>query len=338
MSAPENVQVRLKERPSGIPDDATWEVVGEPAPAPGEGEVLLRTVYVSVDPAMRGWIRDRRSYLPPVEIGAVMRALTLSQVAESRHPGFAAGEYVSGTQGVQLYSVSDGKGLYQVDPKLAPLPRYLSALGMTGMTAYFGLLDVGKPKQGETVLVSGAAGAVGSVVGQIAKIKGCRAVGIAGGADKCRYLTGELGFDAAIDYRAGDLKKNIRAHCPQGVDVYFDNVGGETLDAALTAINRGARIPICGAISQYNEADEAIRGPANYLSLLVNRARMEGFLVMDYAASYGKAAAEMAQWLAEGKLKSKEHIVEGIERFPEALNMLFTGENFGKLIVKVADE
>ncbi len=338
MSAPENVQVRLKERPSGIPDDATWEVVGEPAPAPGEGEVLLRTVYVSVDPAMRGWIRDRRSYLPPVEIGAVMRALTLSQVAESRHPGFAAGEYVSGTQGVQLYSVSDGKGLYQVDPKLAPLPRYLSALGMTGMTAYFGLLDVGKPKQGETVLVSGAAGAVGSVVGQIAKIKGCRAVGIAGGADKCRYLTGELGFDAAIDYRAGDLKKNIRAHCPQGVDVYFDNVGGETLDAALTAINRGARIPICGAISQYNEADEAIRGPANYLSLLVNRARMEGFLVMDYAASYGKAADEMAQWLAEGKLKSKEHIVEGIERFPEALNMLFTGENFGKLIVKVADE
>ncbi len=337
MSTPENVQIRLNQRPTGHPDENTWKVVTEPAPSPGEGEMLLRNIYLSIDPAMRGWLNDAKSYIPPVGIGEVMRALSLSQVEASNHPGFEVGDYVTGTQGVQLYALSDGEGLRKVDPGLGPLPRYLSVLGMTGMTAYFGLLEVGQPKEGETVLVSGAAGAVGGVVGQIAKIKGCRAVGICGGQEKSRFVVEELGFDAAIDYKTEDLKRAIKSNCPDGVDVYFDNVGGETLDAALACLAQGARIPICGAISQYNATD-GIKGPANYLSLLVNRARMQGFVVFDYAASYGKAAAEMAGWIAQGKLKSKEHLVEGIERFPEALGMLFRGENLGKLVLKVGEE
>jgi hypothetical protein len=285
---------------------------------------------------MRGWMNDARSYIKPVAIGEVMRAGAVGSVVASRHPKFAAGDHVVGTLGVQEYAIADGKALTRVDPRLAPLPVYLSTLGMPGMTAYFGLLDVGKPQPGNTVVVSGAAGAVGTVVGQIAKIKGCRAVGIAGGSDKCAWIRDELGFDAAIDYKAGDVRKALAQHCPDGIDVYFDNVGGEILDAALTRLARHARIVICGAISQYNNTTP-VRGPANYLSLLVNRASMTGMVVFDYADRYADAAREMAGWMAAGKLKSREDIVSGLDRFPDALLMLFRGENTGKLVLQVAN-
>ncbi|OPF44785.1 oxidoreductase, partial [Pseudomonas aeruginosa SD9] len=267
-------------------------------------------------------------------IGEVMRALGVGKVLVSKHPGFQAGDYVNGALGVQDYFVGEPKGFYKVDPSRAPLPRYLSALGMTGMTAYFALLDVGQPKSGETVVISGAAGAVGSVAGQIARLKGCRVVGIAGGAEKCRFLVEELGFDGAIDYKNEDLAAGLKRECPKGIDVFFDNVGGEILDTVLTRIAFKARIVLCGAISQYNNK-EAVRGPANYLSLLVNRARMEGMVVMDYAQRFPEGLKEMATWLAEGKLQSREDIVEGLETFPETLLKLFSGENFGKLVLKV---
>jgi NADPH-dependent curcumin reductase CurA len=262
-----------------------------------------------------------------------MRAGAIGKVVESKHPGFAVGTHVLGMLGMQEYAISNGEGLTPVDPKLAPLPVMLSTLGMPGLTAYFGLLDIGKPVAGNTVVVSGAAGAVGSVVGQIAKIHGCRAVGIAGGADKCRYLL-ELGYDAAIDYKAGDVKPQLREHCPKGIDVFFDNVGGDILDAALTQLAPRARIVICGAISQYNNT-APVKGPSHYLSLLVNRASMTGMVVFDYAARYAAGVAEMAQWMAAGKLRSREDIVPGIEQFPQALLKLFSGENFGKLLLEL---
>jgi NADPH-dependent curcumin reductase CurA len=305
-------------------------------PVPADGEVVLKVLYLSLDPAMRGWMNDAKSYIPPVGIGEVMRAGGVGRVVASKNPRFNVGDVVTGSTGVQEYALSNGKDLVKVDPKAAPLTVYLSALGMPGMTAYFGLLDIGKPRAGETVVVSGAAGAVGAVVGQIAKIKGCRVVGIAGGAAKCRYVVEELGFDACIDYKDGDVKKALRTHCPQGIHVYFDNVGGDILDACLANLARHARIVICGAISQYNNTT-AVKGPANYLALLVNRASMTGMVVFDYAARYGEAAREMAGWMREGKLKSREDIVEGIETFPETLLKLFSGENFGKLVLKVAD-
>jgi hypothetical protein len=282
---------------------------------------------------MRGWMNEGKSYIRPVAIDEVMRAGAAGKVLASRHPGFKEGDLVAGTFGVQRYAISDGKGVRKVDTRFAPLATYLGALGMPGMTAYFGLLDIGKPQPGETVVVSGAAGAVGSVVGQIAKIKGCRAVGIAGGADKCAYLTEKLGFDAAIDYKAGDVKAALKTHCPDGIHVYFDNVGGEILDAALTRLALRARIVICGAISQYNNTTP-VKGPANYLSLLVNRASMTGMVVFDYADRYGEAAREMAQWIAAGKLIAREDIVTGgIDDFPGTLLKLFRGENFGKLVL-----
>jgi hypothetical protein len=330
-----NRQYRLAARPVGLPRASDWERTTEPVTAPADGEFLAKVHYISLDPAMRGWMNEGKSYIPPVGIGEVMRAGGVAEVIESRHPKFGKGDFVSGTFGVQQYATSNGKGVVRVDPKLAPLPVYLNVLGMPGMTAYFGLLEVGKPVAGNTVVVSGAAGAVGATVGQIARIKGCRAVGIAGGADKCRYLTDELGFDAAIDYKHEDVKAALKSHCPQGIDVYFDNVGGDILDAALARLARGARIVICGAISQYNNM-EKMRGPANYMSLLVNRARMEGMVVFDYADRYGEAAREMAGWMAAGRLKSREDIVDGIDAFPDALLKLFSGANFGKLVLKVA--
>jgi len=279
-------------------------------------------------------MNEGKSYVPPVGIGEVMRAGALGRVIASNDPGVAVGDHVVGVLGVQEYAVAKGKSLTKVDPRLVPLPVYLGTLGMPGMTAYFGLLDVGRPKAGETVVVSGAAGAVGQVVGQIAKIKGCRVVGIAGGKDKCDYLR-SIGFDAAIDYKHDDVKAALKQHCPKGVDVYFDNVGGEILDAVLTQLAMHARIVICGAISQYNEA--RMKGPSNYMSLLVNRATMQGMVVFDYASRYGEAAREMAGWMAAGELKTREDIVEGLETFPEALLKLFKGENTGKLVLKVAD-
>lgn len=330
----QNRQYLLASRPVGKPTAENWSLVSKEVPEPGEGEMVVRIDYISLDPAMRGWMNDARSYIEPVGIGEVMRAGTVGIVQASRNPDYAVGDAVYGHLGVQEYALTDGKGLHKVDPSLAPLPRYLGVLGMPGMTAYFGLLNTGQPQAGETVVVSGAAGAVGTVVGQIAKIKGCRVVGIAGGPDKCRYLEQELGFDAAVDYRADDFAARLKAACPKGIDVYFDNVGGDILDLVLTRINVKARIVICGAISQYNNTTP-VKGPSNYLSLLVNRARMEGIVVFDNAKNYGKAAAEMAGWLAEGKLKAKEHIEKGFERFPEVLNMLFTGENFGKLVLEI---
>jgi NADPH-dependent curcumin reductase CurA len=283
---------------------------------------------------MRGWMNEGKSYIAPVGIGEVMRAGGVGRVMASKHSGFAVGDYVSGSVGVQEYAALDGAQLIKIDPKVAPLPTFLNTLGMPGMTAYFGLLDVGQPKPGETVVVSGAAGAVGATVGQIAKIKGCHAVGIAGGAAKCRYLVDELGFDAAVDYKAGDTRKSLRTHCPNGVDVYFDNVGGDILDLVLAVLRRHARVVICGAISQYNNTTP-VKGPSNYLSLLVNRARMEGMVVFDYVDRFPQAARDIAAWITAGKLKSREDIVEGLETFPETLLKLFSGENFGKLILKV---
>ncbi|HXF45834.1 MAG TPA: NADP-dependent oxidoreductase [Burkholderiaceae bacterium] len=330
-----NRQWRLAARPVGEPKRSDFEFVEEPVPALQDGQVLVQVQYISLDPAMRGWMNEGRSYIAPVALGQVMRASAVGRVLESKHPRFAPGDYASGALGVQQYAVVDGKELTPVDTRLAPLPAHLSVLGMPGFTAYFGLLDIGRPQPGETVVVSAAAGAVGGVVGQIAKIKGCRAVGIAGGADKCRYVVEELGFDAAIDYKREDVKAALKAHCPQGVHVYFDNVGGEILDIVLTRLARGARIVICGAISQYNSA--RMQGPANYMSLLVNRASMTGFVVFDYAARYAEAAREMAGWMAQGRLKSREHIVTGLEKFPETLLMLFSGANTGKLVLQVAE-
>jgi NADPH-dependent curcumin reductase CurA len=332
-----NHQFRLAARPIGIPKRSDWAHTEEPVGAPAEGECLVKALFISLDPAMRGWMNEGRSYVPAIEIGAVMRALALGRVIASNNPRFAVGDYVYGPLGVQTYARSKGENITKVDATSAPLPLYLSVFGATGMTAYFGLLEVGQPKAGQTVVISGAAGAVGMVAGQIAKIKGCRAVGIAGGAEKCRYIVEELGFDAAVDYKNEDVKTKLRAHCSKGVDVYFDNVGGEILDAALLCINRGARVVICGAISQYNNTTP-IQGPSNYLSLLINRAKMEGFICFDYADRYAQSARELAGWMAAGKLKSREDIVEGFENFPETLLKLFKGENIGKLILKVADD
>lgn len=332
-----NHQFRLAARPVGMPKRSDWDYVEEPVREPGDNQVLVRTLYLSLDPAMRGWMNEGKSYIAPVRIGEVMRAGGVGRVLASKHPDFKEGEHVHGTLGVQEYATVDGKGLTKVDARAAALPVFLGTLGMPGMTAYFGLLEVGKPQAGETVVVSGAAGAVGTVVGQIAKLKGCRAVGIAGGRQKCAYLVDELGFDAAIDYKAEDVKKALRQHCPKGVDVYFDNVGGDILDTVLTQLARHARIVICGAISQYNST-AGFKGPANYMSLLVNRASMTGMVVFDYADRYPQAMREMSGWLAAGKLKTREDIVAGLTTFPETLLKLFRGENFGKLVLKVADE
>ena len=336
-----NHQVRLASRPVGLPTRDNWSFTTEPVAEPGPGGVLVKTLYLSLDPAMRGWMNEGKSYIPPVEIGAVMRAGGVGKVVASNNPAFAVGDYVNAGLDVQEYCLIPEaqikrSGMFKIDPRMG-LTSWLNVLGMPGMTGYFGLMDVGQPKPGETVVVSGAAGAVGQTVGQIAKLKGCRVVGIAGGKAKCDWVVKELGFDACIDYKAGDVKAGLKEHCPKGVDIYFDNVGGDILDAVLTRITRGARIIICGAISQYNNTTP-VKGPANYLSLLVNRARMEGIVVFDYADRYPLAIAEMAGYLKDGKMKSKEDVVDGLENFPETLLKLFNGENFGKLVLQVAKE
>ena len=331
-----NHQFRLAARPVGMLKPGDWNYTEEPVRESGQGEFLVKVLQISLDPAMRGWVNATRSYIPPVGIGEVMRALAAGRVIESKNPNFAVGDHVYGALGVQEYALSNGQGVSKVDTRLAPLPKYLSVLGMPGMTAYFGFLDTGAPQTGNTVVVSAAAGAVGSVAGQIAKIKGCRTVGIAGGKQKCQYLTSELEFDAAIDYKSEDVSSALRRHCPKGIDVYFDNVGGDILDAVLPQINLGARIVICGAISQYNNTTP-VKGPSNYFYLLIKRATMKGMLVTDFIDRYPQAAREMAGWMAAGRLKSREDIVEGLQNFPETLLKLFTGENFGKLILKVAE-
>ncbi|MCU0897266.1 MAG: NADP-dependent oxidoreductase [Burkholderiales bacterium] len=337
-----NRQIRLAARPVGLPKRSDWQFTDEPLGATPAGGILVKNLMLSLDPAMRGWMNEGRSYIPPVGLGEVMRAGGVGKVIASDTPAFAAGDYVSGGLGVQTHCRFDADGLRKaglakIDPRLAPLPKWLNALGMPGMTAYFGLLEVGQPKAGETVVVSGAAGAVGQTVGQVAKIKGCRVVGIAGGQAKCEFVVKDLGFDACIDYKAGSVRDGLKQHCPGGVDVYFDNVGGEILDTVLARINRKARIVICGAISQYNNTTP-MKGPANYMMLLVNRARMEGMVVFDYADRYAVAVRDIAGWMREGRFKSREDIVDGLDRFPEALNGLFAGENFGKLILKVNED
>ena len=331
-----NAQWRLAARPVGLPKPSDWEYVEEAAPDPEDGQFRVRIEYISLDPAMRGWMNEARSYVPPVGIGEVMRAGAIGRVIDSRHPDYDVGQCVTGMFGVQRYAISDGRAVRRVDTSLAPAPVHLGALGMTGLTAYFGLLELGRPQPGQTVAVSGAAGAVGSVVGQIARIKGCRTVGIAGGPEKCAWIVDGLGFDAAIDYKGGELRSELRRHTPDGIDVYFDNVGGETLDEVLRRIAFGARVVICGAISQYNEQQP--RGPVNYMQLLVQRASMAGFLVFDYAERYPEAIAQLAEWLAAGELHSREDVVRGgLEQFPEVFLGLFRGENTGKLILQLAD-
>ncbi|MFZ6875623.1 NADP-dependent oxidoreductase [Undibacterium sp. Di27W] len=330
-----NYQFKLAARPQGSVKASDFNHVSEQLRELQAGEVLIKNLFISLDPAMRGWMNDNKnSYMPPVAIGEVMRALAVGEIVESNNPKFAVGDHVSGMLGVQEYAYSDGNGINKLDPKLAPLPMYLSTLGMPGMTAYFGLLEVGQPKEGDTVVISGAAGAVGTIVGQIAKIKGARVVGIAGGADKVRYLTEELGFDAAIDYKSEDVSAALKQHCPKGIDVYFDNVGGDILDAALAQLAFGARVVICGAISQYNNTTP-IKGPSNYLNLMVKRATMKGVMVSDFYPRAMEAAMVMGGWIMSGKLKSREDIVDGLENFPDTFQKLFTGENNGKLILKV---
>ena len=329
-----NHQFRLAARPVGLPKPSDWSYVEEPVSEPGDGEVLVKVEYVSLDPAMRGWMNEGRSYIPPVGIGEVMRAFAAGEVVASNDPDVAVGEHVGGLLGAQEYAVANGKGVFKLDTSLAPLPVYLGTLGMPGVTAYFGLLDIGRPEPGNTVVVSGAAGAVGGLVGQIAKLKGCRVVGIAGGVQKCDHLLKDLGFDATIDYKTEDVDAALSEHCPNGIDIYFDNVGGEILDAALAHLARHARVVICGAISQYNSTS-ALKGPANYLSLLVNHASMTGFVMSDYLDRYTEAVREMAGWLAAGELISREDVAEGFESFPDVLLRLFNVENTGKLVLKV---
>jgi len=341
-----NHQVRLAKRPEGAATREHWRFGSEPVAEPAEGGVLVKTLSLSLDPAMRGWLNDAKSYIPPVEIGAVMRAGGVGRVIASKNPQFAVGDTVYGTLNVQEYMLIPQEeikrnGLVKIDLRVGSITQWLNVLGMPGMTGYFGLMDVGQPKAGETVVISGAAGAVGQTVGQLAKIKGCRVVGIAGGEAKCDWVVKELGFDACIDYKAGAaaVRDGLKQHCPKGVDIYFDNVGGEILDLVLARIARKARIIICGAISQYNNANSMpAAGPRNYLSLLVNRARMEGIVVFDYADRYPVAIAELAGYLKDGRMKSKEDIVQGLDTFPEALNRLFSGANFGKLVLQVATE
>jgi len=336
-----NHQIRLAARPVGLPTRADWNFTAEPVAEPEAGGVLVKTLVLSLDPAMRGWMNEGKSYIAPVGIGDVMRAGGIGVVTASNNPGYAVGDTVSAMLNVQEYclipeSRMKAAGLFKIDPRAGGMTQWLNVLGMPGMTGYFGLMDIGQPKAGETVVVSGAAGAVGQTVGQLAKIKGCRAVGIAGGPAKCEWVVKELGFDACVDYKAGNLKDELRKACPKGVDIYFDNVGGEILDTVLTRLAMKARIIVCGAISQYNNTTP-VKGPANYLSLLVNRARMEGMVVFDYADRYPVAIQEMGGYLKDGRMKSREDVVRGLENFPEALLKLFNGENFGKLVLEVAE-
>jgi NADPH-dependent curcumin reductase len=331
-----NRQVRLAKRPSpGLVTPDVFRIEDAPLAEPGEGEIRVKIAYISLDPAMRGWINEGRSYVPPVAIGSVMRAFSVGLVDASRNPAFKVGDAVQGTLGAQQYAISDGKGVVKVDPALAPLERWVGGLGMPGWTAYFGLLEVGQPKAGETVVVSAASGAVGSIVGQIARIKGCRAVGIAGGPDKCRYVVDELGFDACIDYKGGDLTEQLKGACPKGIDVNFENVGGEILDTILMQMNVHGRIALCGLISAYN-ATKAPEGPKNLRFVLTQRLRMQGLIVLDWQDRVPEAIAQLGAWHREGKLKIREDVrTGGLEAFTTTLNLLYTGGNHGKLVLKV---
>ncbi len=331
-----NRQFLLAARPHGLVKETDFEYREAPVPEPGDGEVLIRTSYISLDPSMRGQMENRADYVAPLEIGQVMRAGAVGRVVESHHADFPEGCLVSGTFGMQDYVVTDGRRipLRRFDAEVAP-EAALGILGGTGMTAYFGLLDVGRPEAGDTVVISGAAGATGSIAGQIAKIRGCTVIGIAGSTDKCHWLTEDLGFDAAINYKQEDVASALDTHCPNGIDVYFDNVGGEILDLCLARIRDGARVVLCGGISRYNATGE-LSGPKNYFNLVFRRARMEGFIVLDYAKRFPEAEAQMREWMREGRLQQRVTVVDGFEELPRTLIRLFEGYNTGKLMVKTS--
>jgi NADPH-dependent curcumin reductase CurA len=331
-----NTQVRLRRRPVGAPAIDDFEIVAADVPRVGDGQMLRRTIYLSLDPYMRGRMSEGPSYATPVALGAVMVGRTVAEVVESKIPGYQVGDIVEAGDGWQQYGVSDASGVRKLDPAAAPISTALGVLGMPGMTAYVGLLDIGQPRAGETVAVSAAAGAVGAVVGQIAKLQGCRAVGIAGAQEKCDYVVRELGFDACVSHRAADLRGELAAACPSGIDVYFDNVGGAVLGAVLRLINQNARIPLCGTIADYNAA-ETPPGP-NLRPLLVKRAMIKGFIITDHADRQAAFQRDMSRWIREGRVKYREDIVPGIESAPSAFLKLFAGTNFGKLLVQVSPD
>lgn len=336
MSMEQNTEIRLASRPIGMPTMDTFDFVQTERPTPRDGQILVKTLYISVDPYMRGRMSDAKSYVAPFQVGKVLEGDVIAQVVESQHPHFTVGDIVAGGLGWRRFSLSDGHGLRKLDAQAAPITAVLSVLGITGLTAYFGLFDIGQPKPGETVVISGAAGAVGSTVGQLARLSGCRAVGIAGSDEKVRYLTEELGFDAAINYKTQPLGTALKEACPDGVDVYFDNVGGDVTDAVLLRINDGARIPMCGQIALYN-ATKPEMGPRMLSQLVIRRALMKGFIVTDYAPQFSNAIRRLAAWVHSGELKYKETIVDGFEQVPNAFLGLFRGDNIGKQLVKVAD-
>ena len=332
-----NRQWRLAARPEGLIKESDFEWLEEPVRPLEDGEVLARNIYLSLDPANRGWVNKGPSYVEPVGIGDIMRGLTIGVVEESRNTGFSAGDIVSGAMGWQDYGISDGSDLRVIEPGGLPLTAFLGLFGMVGITAYFGLLEIGKPKAGETVVVSGAAGAVGSIVGQIGKIVGCRVVGIAGSDAKCAWLTDELGFDAAINYTTENVVRRLHKHCPDGIDVIFENVGGDILDAELTWINNYARVVICGLISGYNAAERA-PGPSAFPMVLIRRARVEGFIVIDYMDRASEAIGKLGEWYGEGRMKYRVDVYDGLETAPRNINRLFDGSHNGKLMIKVSEE
>jgi NADPH-dependent curcumin reductase CurA len=333
-----NRRFLLAERPVGPVDENTYEMATEPIPEIGEGEALVKVGWISIDPTNRMWIGEEPTYLPPVAIGEVMRGLGLGEVVASNNPNFPVGARVQGLTGWQDYTViSDEMPLMVIPDEVeAEAPTLLGALGMTGVTAWFGMMEIGEPKEGDTVVVSAAAGAVGSVAGQLAKAAGARVVGIAGGPEKCAWIVDELGFDAAVDYKADDWRDQLKTATPDGIDLDFENVGGEIMEAVFARLNVGARVALCGLISGYNET-EPPPGPRSFGNLLVNRVKLQGFIILDYYPRFGEAVAELAKLAAEGKLKAEETVVEGFEKLPEALNMLFAGENRGKLVVHIAE-
>ena len=339
MTTPTNRQILLAQRPVGVVKEGDFKLTEGAVPEAGPNELLVQNMYLSLDPAMRGWMTDRPSYMPPVALGAPMRGATISKVIQSNHSDYQPGDLVRALGGWQDYGIVRPEDRLAKIPEGLPVPitSHLSILGMTGLTAYFGLLDVGEPKAGETVVVSTAAGAVGSIVGQIAKIRGCRVIGLTGSDEKCAWIRDELGYDGAINYKTENIGEALKKACPKGIDVYFDNVGGEILNACLGLINLKGRVVICGAITQYN-ATEQPAGPANYLNLLIRSARMEGFIVMNYLDRAMEGGLQLAQWMTEGKLHYREDIVDGLENAPKALLRLFDGSNQGKLIVRITPE
>ena len=325
--------VRLRARPLGLPQAGDWDICEEEIVGPADGEVLVAVRYVSVSPSIRTQMEAGGAYLPPLALGDVARARAVGEVLQSRTPDFAPGDHVEGLLGTQSHFTGPTAGMMKIDPKVAPIERYLGALGMTGFTAYFGLLEVGQPIPGETVVVSAAAGAVGSIAGQVAALKGCRVIGIAGGAVKCAHVVSDLGFDACLDHEDAQLDAHLQAAAPKGVDIYFDNVGGKVLDSVLLCLAPRARIALCGGIAHYNSVGGI--GLRNHLKLLETRGRMEGFSVYDYTARHDEARDALAGWLADGSIVTREHIENGLDRFPEALQLLFGGGQLGKLMIRV---